>query len=202
MEIIQSIKDWLTLENIIELIDRYRSFGPLPGMLLPLLESFLPFLPLFVFVMANANAFGLGLGFLYSWIGASVGSLLVFQLVRRYGNTRVFQFFLKRRKIRSLTNWLEKRGFGPLFLLLSFPFTPSALVNVVAGISNISLYQYMLAVFCGKGVMIFTLSFIGHDIVSLIKHPTRTAIVIMVIIILWFIGKRIEEKIKEKSQLD
>lgn len=100
-----SFKDWFTLENITDLIDQYRSFGPLPGILLPLLEAFLPFLPLFLFVLANANAFGLGLGFLYSWIGASVGALLVFLLVRRYGDTRVFRFLLKRKKIQSLTMW-------------------------------------------------------------------------------------------------
>ncbi|KRG16662.1 TVP38/TMEM64 family protein [Lederbergia galactosidilytica] len=195
-----SFKDWFTLENITDLIDQYRSFGPLPGILLPLLEAFLPFLPLFLFVLANANAFGLGLGFLYSWIGASVGALLVFLLVRRYGDTRIFHFLLKRKKIQSLTNWLEKKGFGPLFLLLCFPFTPSAVVNIVAGISKISIYQYMIAVIGGKAVMIFTLSFIGYDIISLIKQPVRTAIVLVIITILWFIGKQIESKIEDKVQ--
>lgn len=193
-----SFKDWFTLENITDLIDHYRSFGPLPGILLPLLEAFLPFLPLFLFVLANANAFGLGWGFLFSWIGASVGALLVFLLVRRYGNTRIFHFLLKRKKFQSLTNWLEKKGFGPLFLLLCFPFTPSAVVNIVAGISKISIYQYMIAVFAGKAVMIFTLSFIGYDIISLIKQPVRTAIVLVIITILLFIGKQIESKIEEK----
>ncbi|WP_062105314.1 TVP38/TMEM64 family protein [Bacillus niameyensis] len=195
----QSIKDWFTLENVVDLIDQYRSFGPLPGVLLPMLEAFLPFLPLFLFVMANANAFGLGLGFLYSWLGAAIGALLVFLLVRRYGDTRFFRFLLRRKKVQSLTLWLEKRGFGPLFLLLCFPFTPSALVNIVAGISKISIYQYMIAVFAGKAVMIFTLSFIGHDIVSLIKQPIRTGIVLVVILVLWYIGKKIEEKLKEKG---
>ncbi|GIN74056.1 TVP38/TMEM64 family protein [Bacillus sp. J14TS2] len=195
-----SFKDWFTLENITDLIDQYRSFGPLPGILLPLLEAFLPFLPLFLFVLANANAFGLGLGFLYSWIGASVGALLVFLLVRRYGDTRVFRFLLKRKKIQSLTMWLEKKGFGPLFLLLCFPFTPSAIVNIVAGISKISVYQYMIAVIGGKAVMIFILSFIGYDIISLITQPIRTAIVLVIITILWFIGKQIESKIVDKVQ--
>ncbi|MBO0993642.1 TVP38/TMEM64 family protein [Bacillus sp. SD088] len=195
-----SFKDWFTLENITDLIDQYRSFGPLPGILLPLLEAFLPFLPLFLFVLANANAFGLGLGFLYSWIGASVGALLVFLLVRRYGDTRIFRFLLKRKKIQSLTMWLEKKGFGPLFLLLCFPFTPSAIVNIVAGISKISVYQYMIAVIGGKAVMIFILSFIGYDIISLITQPIRTAIVLVIITILWFIGKQIESKIVDKVQ--
>ena len=48
--------DWLTAENLLELTRDYRSLGPLIGFLLPFLEAFLPFLPLFVFVFANASA--------------------------------------------------------------------------------------------------------------------------------------------------
>lgn len=91
--------------------------------------------------------------------------------------------------------WVEKHGFAPLFLLLCFPFTPSAIVNIVAGLSRISIAQYALAVIAGKMVMIFTMSFVGHDIASLITKPTRTAIVILIIAILWYVGKRIEIKL-------
>lgn len=198
MDLINSIKDWLTIENVIDLIDQYRSFGPLPSILLPMLEAFLPFLPLFLFVMASANAFGLGWGFLFSWIGASVGALLVFLLIRRYGDARIFQFLQRMKKVQSLTSWVERHGFGPLFLLLCFPFTPSAIVNIVAGLSRISIYQYMLAVIAGKAVMIFILSFVGHDIVSLIKQPIRTGIVLLIIAILWYVGKYIEGRMKDK----
>lgn len=193
-----SFKEWLTIEHVMELIDKYRSFGPLPGILLPFLEAFLPFLPLFLFVMANANAFGLGWGFLFSWIGASAGALVVFLLVRRFGEVRVFRFLQRNKKVQSLMNWVERHGFGPLFLLLCFPFTPSAIVNIVAGLSRIGIYQYMLAVMAGKAVMIFILSFIGYDVVSLIKQPIRTGIVLVVIGILWYVGKMVEGRMKEK----
>lgn len=194
-----SFKDWLTIENIIELIEKYRSFGPLPGVLLPFLEAFLPFLPLFLFVMANANAFGLGWGFLFSWAGASGGAYVVFLLIRRFGDVRLLGPVRRNGKVQSLTAWVERRGFGPLFLLLCFPFTPSAVVNIVAGLSRIGIYQYMLAVLTGKAVMIFIMSFIGYDVISLIRQPVRTAIALGVIAVMWAIGKRIEVKLKEKQ---
>ncbi|WP_102271876.1 TVP38/TMEM64 family protein [Cytobacillus massiliigabonensis] len=187
-------KDLFTLEKIMELIEKYRSFGPLPGILLPMLEAFLPFLPLFIFVMANANAFGLWFGFLLSWIGSTVGALLVFLLVRKYGQKRMLRFLKKSPKVQKLMAWVERHGFGPLFILLCFPFTPSAVVNIVAGLSKISIAQYMLAVLTGKIVMIFTMSFVGYDIKSLITQPVRTAIVGVIIFILWYVGKRIEIK--------
>ncbi|MCR8849655.1 MULTISPECIES: TVP38/TMEM64 family protein [Bacillaceae] len=199
---INKIKDWFTLENMMDLIQQYRSFGPIPGILLPLLEAFLPFLPLVVFVTANANAFGLWWGFLFSWIGATLGALIVFLLVRRYGEARVFRFLRKNKQVNRLTKWVDRHGFGPLFILLCFPFTPSAVVNVVAGLSSISIAQYMLAVVTGKMVMIFTISFIGYDIISLVKQPIRTVIVVAIIFVLWFVGKRIEIHLNKKMELD
>ena len=55
----------------------------------------------------------------------------------------------------------------------------------------------MLAVMGGKLVMIFIVSFIGYDIQSLLTQPFRTAIVGVVIFILWYVGKRIEVRINK-----
>lgn len=198
----EAIKAWFTLENIMDLIQQYRSFGPLPGVVLPMIEAFLPFLPLFIFVMANASAFGLWLGFLYSWLGSCLGALLLFLIIRKYGQKRVFSFLSKHPKVQKLMDWVDRHGFGPLFLLLCFPFTPSVVVNVVAALSKISIYQYMLAVAIGKMVMIFTISFVGYDLQSLITRPYRTGIVFLVIFILWYVGKRIEVRLNKRMEND
>ncbi|MCC3355495.1 TVP38/TMEM64 family protein [Bacillus sp. REN16] len=198
---IETIKELITMKNIEELLGEYRSFGPLPGIFLPMLEAFLPFLPLVAFVVANANAFGLWLGFLYSWIGAIGGSLLVFFLVRKYGQKRFFSFVSRHQKVKNLVNWVERHGFGPLFLLLCFPFTPSAVINLVAGLSRVSIPQFVLAVLSGKLVMIFTISFIGYDIRALFQQPVRTIIVVVIIFVLWIVGKRVEAWLKVKPKL-
>ncbi len=198
----ETIEAWLTVENIREVIEEYRSFGPFLGLFLPILEAFLPFLPLVVFVVANANAYGLAFGILLSWAGASIGALLMFFLIRKYGDKHFLSFLRNQKQVKKLTNWVERHGFGPLFLLLCFPFTPSALVNVVAGLSRISMLQYMLAVVTGKLVMIATISFIGADIVSLIREPFKTAIVLASIFVLWIVGKRIEVRINKKTDRD
>lgn len=90
---LEELKQWFTIKHMLDMLAEYRSFGVIPGIVLPMAEAFLPFLPLFVFVMANAAAFGLWKGFLISWIGTSVGSLLVFLLVRKIGRQRFFFFF-------------------------------------------------------------------------------------------------------------
>lgn len=195
------LKEYMTLENILALLEEYRSFGPLPGIFLPMIEAFLPIFPLFVFVMGNAAAFGLWQGFLYSWLGACAGAILVFFFVRKIGQKRFFSFIMRHKKIRRLMNWVERHGFGPLFLLLCFPFTPSAAINIVAALSNVSRAQFVLAVLCGKMVMIFTISYIGYDIVSLVKQPGRTVVVVIIIFILWYVGKRIEARLNVSAKV-
>lgn len=197
-----SFKTFFTEENLMELLEGYRSFGILPGILLPMIEAFLPFLPLIVFVTVNANAFGLGIGFLVSWLGAVIGAMLVFYVVRKFGQKRFMAFVSEHKRVKKLVDWVDRRGFGPLFLILCFPFTPSAVVNIVAGLSKISIYQYGLAVTTGKMVMIFVVSYIGHDIPALIHNPMRTLMVIVLIVILWYVGKRVEIYINKKVESD
>jgi len=192
--------EWLSAENLLELTRDYRSLGPLIGIILPFLEAFFPFLPLFVFVFANASAYGLWLGFLLSWAGTVSGSYVVFLLVRKYGRARFLRFMTRHERVLKLIQWVETHGFGPLFLLLCFPFTPSALVNLVAGLSDIKKKNYLWTLLAGKFVMILTISFIGSDIRALVTQPIRTAIVGGVIVLLWLIGKQIERRLNARVE--
>ncbi|MGP1906541.1 TVP38/TMEM64 family protein [Metabacillus sp. JX24] len=192
---LQAILDYFTIERMMEFFKDYRSFGPLLGIGLPLLEAFLPFLPLVVFIVANANSYGLWFGFLYSWIGSCLGALILFFLVRKYGQERFFRFISRHQSVQKMMGWIERHGFGPLFILLCFPFTPSAAVNVVAGLSKVSIWQFSLAVMSGKFVMIFLVSFIGYDLRAIITQPERTLIAAVVIFLLWLIGKQVEKRL-------
>lgn len=188
----------ITLKDILEIFDKYKSMGPLLGIGLPLLESFLPFLPLVLFVVANVNSFGLLLGFLFSWVGACAGSILVFLIVRKYGQKRLFAFLRKHKSIQKMLSWFEHHGFGPIFLLLCFPFTPSAAVNVVAGLSKISGLNFILASLLGKLVMVFIVSYAGQDLQSLVRKPGKLVVVLAVLAVMWIVGKIVEKRMKAK----
>lgn len=195
----QEILNMFSNENLTELFQTYRAFGPFIAILLPFIEAFLPFLPLMVFVVANTNSFGLWQGFVLSWIGSAAGAFFVFFLVRRFGQKRLLGFIRRHKSVQKMMHWVERRGFGPLFLLLCFPFTPSSAVNVVAGLSKISVLQFFLAVSAGKLVMIFMISFIGYDIQALITQPIRSIIAALAIFLLWLIGKFLEQRFNVKN---
>ena len=194
--------DWFSIETLTHLTQDYRALGPVIGILLPFLEAFLPFLPLVVFIVANVAAYGLFFGFLLSWIGSVAGSYAVFLVIRKYGRARALNFITRHERIQKLILWVERNGFGPLFLFICFPFTPSALVNIVAGLSNMKKNTYFWTITLGKLIMIFTVSFIGSDIKALITQPIRTAIVIVLVAILWYIGKRVEKRLDKKVEAD
>ena len=54
----------------------------------------------------------------------------------------------------------------------------------------------------GKLVMICTVSFIGYDLKALLTQPIRTAIVAVVVVLLWLIGKRLELRLTKKIEAD
>lgn len=194
------MQDWLSVDKIIELAQQYKAFGPFIGILLPFIESFLPFLPLFVFVFANSAAYGLWIGFILSWVGTIVGSYAVFLIIRKYGQSRILNFITRHKRVKKLILWVESNGFGPLFLFICFPFTPSALVNLVAGLSNMRKTYYLAILMAGKFVMIFMISFVGYDLKALLTQPIRSAIVGAVILILWLVGKYFEKRLNKKVE--
>ncbi|CQR47017.1 TVP38/TMEM64 family inner membrane protein YdjZ [Paraliobacillus sp. PM-2] len=184
-----------------QLLKTYESFGPLPGLLLPFIEAFLPFLPLVVFVFTNAAAYGLWEGFLLSWAGASIGAMSVFLLIRKLGNKRFFLWIRRNKQVQRVTSWLERHGFGPLFILMCFPFSPSAIINTVAGLSKINIYQFALAVLLGKTVMIFSIAYVGSSIASFAQNPVKTIIVGISISLFWIVGKLIEKWLRKRDKI-
>ncbi|MFC4024499.1 TVP38/TMEM64 family protein [Oceanobacillus longus] len=185
-------------EFIQQILNQYEGLGPLPGILFPFIEAFLPFLPLIVFVMGNAAAYGLLEGFLLSWGGASVGAIVVFLLIRKLGNTKLLRKISSNKQVTRVTAWVERHGFGPLFLLLCFPFSPSAIINVVAGLSRVSTQQFILAVLLGKAVMVFSISYIGSSIMEFAQNPIKTITVGIGIVLFWMLGKYLEKRLQKK----
>ncbi|ARD49095.1 hypothetical protein SporoP37_13390 [Sporosarcina sp. P37] len=196
------MNEWLSIDKVEDLAEQYEALGFLMGLLPPFIEAFLPFLPLVVFVIANAIAFGFWYGFILSWAGTVAGSYVVFLLIRKYGGNKFFSFLTRPKKVQQLIHWVERNGFGPLFILICFPFTPSALVNLVAGLSKMNRKNYLFALMLGKLVMIMMITFIGYDVRALLTQPIRTLIMFVVIFLLWLVGKWFERRLARRVEDD
>lgn len=194
--------DWLTFENLEYVTNQYKLLGPIIGFLLPFLEAFLPFLPLVVIVVANASAYGLILGFVLSWLGTVLGSYALFLIVRRFGKHPKLHFLTKRKQIQRLIHFVDMRGLTPLFILLCFPFTPSVLVNVVAGLSNLKRDYYLIVLLLAKPIMIFSMSYLGSDLRDILTSPVKLGVTGVILLVMWVGGKAVERRLNQKVERD
>ncbi|NOU94276.1 TVP38/TMEM64 family protein [Paenibacillus sp. LMG 31456] len=184
----------LTWEDIELILFRYEALGPVPGILATFIESFVPILPLIAIIIANVNAYGMWEGALFSWIGVVSGATCVFLFFRKFGGR--FRGYIERKhpKSQKFIVWVEQHGFTPIFVLACFPFTPSAFVNIVAGISKLPKSVFLIATSMGKAVMILIVSIAGHDLGNLFNQPWKMIAIVILLVSIWYMGRKLESR--------
>lgn len=180
------IMSWLTEERLRTLLEQYRSLGPLPGVGLTFMKSFVPPLPTIAIVGLNGAVYGLWLGFLYSWIGLVAGCVTTFLIIRKIGSHRYLRKWAERPKVAKSMTWVRQSGFSYVFLLSLFPVGPFVVINMAAGLAAMRLRSYLIALCAGKAIMVFAVSYIGNDVDRFIRHPGEIVYVLLFIgVSLW-----------------
>lgn len=183
------------VNNIIEFCTNFIYTGGIFfGMFIVFLESFLPILPLSVFVALNCNAFGFWGGVLISWIGTSIGSILCYLIFRFIGKKLHNKF--KKKIIKKIGNGIKlfsKITFSQLVVLYTLPFAPSSLFNTLGGLSGMSKQKFIASLLLGKA---FSMLFWGYIGVSLIENFTdiKTIIITVVMLIVAYIVSKLVNK--------
>lgn len=198
------LAEWSTFfteENLLLLLEQYRSFGPFPGILLTFLKSFIPPLPTIVIVGVNAAVYGLWLGFLYSWIGMVCGCLVTFLFVRKLAGHPYLDRWARKPKVQKSMLWIRRNAFSYVFLLSLFPVGPFVIINIAAGLSRMRLGSFAIAVIFGKAIMVFMVSYIGHDLVRFIRHPEQIIYILVFVIVTLWLSKKIEAQFTREPAL-
>lgn len=191
---LSGIMSYLTEENLRNLLEQYRALGPLPGILLTFMKSFIPPLPTIVIVGVNAAVYGLWLGFLYSWIGMICGCLATFLIVRKISGHPYLERWAQKPKVKKSMLWVRRNAFSYVFLLSIFPVGPFVVINMAAGIARMRLRSFLVAVVAGKAIMIFSVSYIGQDLTRFVEHPVEIIYVLLFIGASLWISKKIEAR--------
>ena len=169
---------YISEENLFLIINFIEKYGILAGVTLPILETFFPFLPLVFFVTLNVIVFGFFPGYLYSYIGNTAGSILLFFIVRYIRKNKLQDFFKNHDKFTEFQSKLQNKDFSILFVLFSFPFTPSFLVTGLAALSDFKFPHFLVSLLLGKLIMVFSLAFIGFNISSFFETPKKSIIIL------------------------
>ena len=164
-----------------ELLAGFEGLGPVAPILLAMVESFFPPLPLVAIVALNVAAHGGLLGFLYSWLGVAAGGTLMFLFWRRVVKRFFWRFASRSARLQRAQQWVNRFDTASLFMLAILPFTPTAFMHLAFGISDMSTKHYLCTVLLGKGVMVAMMAVFGQSLVSSLKNP----VYLLLAMVLW-----------------
>lgn len=191
----------MTLQVVNSFVDFCTQFisdgGFLFGFTLVFLESFLPVLPLGVFVALNVNAFGGFFGIILSWTATCLGCFLSY-LLFSFLSEKFLQKLLSPKTLEKVDKAIHKFqeiSFSNLVLVVALPFTPAFLINIICGIVRMSRRKFLAAIIIGK---IFMLIFWGYVSKSFIESMTdiNTIIIIsLMLIVAYVISKIVSKKV-------
>lgn len=166
------------------------------GFLLVFLECFIPMLPLSVFVALNVNTFGFFIGTSISWLATSLGSFicyLLFYFLEEKVFSKIFnQKFLL--KINNGVHTFQNIKFVHLVLIITLPFTPSFLVNILSGVAKVSKEKFIFSLLIGKMFTIIFWGYIGKSFIESLGDISCIIYILGAMIIAYIISKIVEKK--------
>lgn len=170
--------------------------GPILGSLIIILESFIPPLPLGVFVALNCNAFGLIVGIILSWLSTIIGCILSYILFNNLSNKVLLKLFNKKQneRIARGSERFNSISFSTLVLILALPFTPAFLINIIAGVSNLSKKKFVAALLIGKVSTIGFWGIIGKSFIESIRDVKALSFIFFALLISYIISKIVSKK--------
>lgn len=189
-KLINSISNITSYEKIMGVLGN----NPLAAVVFAAVESFIPPLPLIGIVTFNIALYGPVWGFLLSWIGTSAGCTCVFLLIRHVIKSPVERMVRDNPKVKKGKQWIKDINVLTLFTVTILPFTPSAFLNLIFGLSDYDARKYLLTICTAKFLMIGFLALFGVSFVEAFKDPRMIVLSLVLVTILYVLSKWITKK--------
>ncbi len=173
--------------------DKFRDFvaskgikGVLTFMVAMTLQVIAAVIPGGPFEIAAGYAFGAFYGALIADIAMTIGSVIVFLFVKKFGMSFA-SLFVSKEKIESL-KFLKttKKSEFVIFMLFLIPGTPKDLLSYAVGLTDLKLGAWLFITFVGRFPAILLSTYSGTLAVK--KDYTFFIIIIVVIILLGIVG--------------
>lgn len=133
-----------------EMVDSYGFAGRLIFVGMVVLQVLVAFIPGEPIELAAGYAFGFWEGTILTLLGFLIGSWLVFLLVQKFG-VKLVEVFFSADKIREFSFLKNpKKTKAIAFLLMLIPGTPKDFLSYFAGLTQLTLWQWLLIVAVGR----------------------------------------------------
>lgn len=183
------------IEAIRKFLNKNMGYALFFMFLVMLIQNSFTVFPLILVITINMTLFGFINGFIWSWLTGVLASLIVY-----VGARYVFQEIIAEKFNSKLIDKIDANGFAYVFQARIFPFVPTSLVNIVAGLSTIRLLPYILATTIGNFIYFFILALIPAGIISADWDEYIIWIIIAAAILLFYLTKVIRNKRKPADE--
>jgi len=157
--------DSYTLEEAVTQIRAWGPWAALGSIVLMVVHSFLPF-PSEIITLANGMVFGPFWGSVITWVGAMLGAVSTFGLVRLLGRPFVYRM-LSPSQLERLSAWSSRQGGVALLIGRLIPLVAFNLLNYAAAMTAISWWTYIWATGLGILPMTILLNIFGASVLTM-----------------------------------
>jgi phosphatidylserine/phosphatidylglycerophosphate/cardiolipin synthase-like enzyme/uncharacterized membrane protein YdjX (TVP38/TMEM64 family) len=151
-------------------------------------------IPIVLLIVVTVVAVGPLLGAPSAMAGSLLSALILFSLGRTLGRYRVQRFIGHR--VAHLSRRLAERGLWGIFLVRVLPIAPFSMVNLVAGVTPLSLRNFMLGTVLGMAPGILIISLFVDRLESAVRKPNPLAFALLGMLVagawvfVWYLSRR------------
>ena len=150
------------------------------------------------FELAAGYAFGVWEGLLLCMIGITIGSMIVFSLVKKFGVSIIRVFFSQERIDGMKLLHTSKKGNIILSIVYIIPGTPKDFLNYCAGLTTIKLPTWLFVCSIGRIPSIITSTISGDAFVQ--KRYFFGILIYVVTFLVGLIGVLVYNKVTKASE--
>ena len=187
------------IEQFVTNITTYlETLGPISGVILILLESIFPVLPLSVFIALNIIAFGNVFGYVISLVSTIIGCLGSFFFFLFCFQKKLYHYIKKKDSValEKMMKAISNISFSNLVLLIAIPFSPAFLINIAAGLSKVAKKKFFFALIIGKSVMVYFWGYIGKSLMESLTDITVLVRISVLLLISLALSRIVEKQMK------
>lgn len=151
-------------------------------------------IPIVLLIVVTIVAFGPLLGAPAAMAGSLVSALLLFMLGRTLGRYRVRRFIGHR--VSQVSRRLAERGLWGIFMVRLLPIAPFSMVNLVAGVTPLSLRNFILGTVLGMTPGILVTSLFVDRLENAVREPSPLAFGVLGMLVagawvcVWYLSRR------------
>lgn len=178
--------------------------------LLPMLEAFVPALPLVAIVGVDIVLFcaifppvlGTMFGILTSIIGSFIGTMLVYLAIRHLFGKKIRQKVSNMPKVNGAVEWIENSSNLLLILILSNPYTPTSIFNYGMALVDFPFRRYLVIMAISRIVCVGLLGILGviFDVGSDLKAFIWITVTYVAVFIFAWLLKKVLKILNDKNK--